>query len=118
MEALVRTHPAAAAARANFHADVVAKVSDAVARDLVVVVGMAGNPFVGKARALLTERGTPFTYLGFGSYLSQWKQRLALKMWAGWPTFPMVFVGGQLVGGFNDLKALADSGELDTLLKG
>ncbi len=30
----------------------------------------------------------------------------------------MVFVGGQLVGGFNDLKALADSGELDTLLKG
>ncbi len=118
MEPLVRTHPAAAAARANFHADTVAKVSDAVAREHVVIVGMVGNPFVGKARSLLTERGTPFTYLGFGSYLSQWKQRLALKMWAGWPTFPMVFVGGQLVGGSNDRKALADSGELDTLPTG
>ncbi len=118
MEPLVRTHPAAAAARANFHADTVAKVSDAIAREHVVVVGMAINPVVGKARAFLTERGTPFTYLEFGSYLSQWKQRLALKMWAGWPTFPMVFIGGQLVGGYSDLKALADSGELDTLLEG
>ncbi len=112
MEPLVRTHPAAAAARANFHADTVAKVSDAVTRDLVVVVGMAGNPFVGRARSLLTERGTPFTYLGFGSYLSQWKQRLALKLWAGWPTFPMVFVRGQLVGGAQDLDKLVSSGEL------
>jgi glutaredoxin-related protein len=39
-------------------------------------------------------------------------------MWSGWPTFPQVFVKGALIGGFNDLKALADSGELATLLKG
>jgi glutaredoxin-related protein len=37
-------------------------------------------------------------------------------MWAGWPTFPMVFVKGVLVGGANDLKKLVASGELAKLL--
>jgi monothiol glutaredoxin len=34
----------------------------------------------------------------------------------GWPTFPMVFVKGTLVGGYNDLQALIDSGELKRLV--
>jgi glutaredoxin-related protein len=37
-------------------------------------------------------------------------------MWTGWPTFPMVFVKGSLVGGYDDVKKLIDSGELKTLL--
>jgi len=37
-------------------------------------------------------------------------------MWAGWPTFPMVFVDSILVGGCKDLRALIDSGELATML--
>ena len=39
-------------------------------------------------------------------------------MWSGWPTSPMVFVQGLLVGGYDDLKALHDSGELARMLKG
>ena len=37
-------------------------------------------------------------------------------MWTGWPTFPMVFVKGMLVGGADELRALIDSGELNRLL--
>ena len=37
-------------------------------------------------------------------------------MWTGWPTFPMVFVKGSLVGGADDLAKLISSGELKTLL--
>jgi glutaredoxin-related protein len=37
-------------------------------------------------------------------------------MWTGWPTMPMVFVRGQLVGGCDDLQRLIDSGELSRLL--
>ena len=48
----------------------------------------------------------------YGSYLSQWRLRTALKMWTGWSSFPMVFVKGVLVGGATDLKALNASGEL------
>jgi glutaredoxin-related protein len=110
-------HPSAAVARANFHADVVRQVREAVERDAVVVVGMSGNLFVRRARNLLTEQGVSFTYLEYGSYFSQWRQRLAIKIWAQWPTFPMVFVGGSLVGGFTELEALARAGELEHLVR-
>lgn len=77
---------------------------------------MSGNPFVGKARKALDAAGVPHEYREFGSYLSQWRRRNALKMWTGWPTFPMVFVRGVLVGGCDDVRALIASGELAKLL--
>jgi len=58
----------------------------------------------------------PHQYLEYGSYLSRWRERLALKMWTGWPTFPMVFVKGVLIGGADDLAKLIASGELKRLL--
>ena len=54
--------------------------------------------------------------LEYGSYFSAWRERNALKMWAGWPTMPLVFVKGTLVGGADDLVRLIDSGELQRLL--
>jgi monothiol glutaredoxin len=33
-------------------------------------------------------------------------------MWSGWPTFPMVFVKGVLIGGADDLNRLLHSGAL------
>ena len=76
------------------------------------------NPFPKKARKLLDEAGQPYHYLEYGNYLNTWRERNALKLWTGWPTFPMVFVKGVLVGGANDLKALIVSGELKTMLAG
>jgi glutaredoxin-related protein len=37
-------------------------------------------------------------------------------MWTGWPTFPMVFVRGVLVGGATDVDKLIASGELKQML--
>ena len=54
--------------------------------------------------------------LNYGSYFGDWRRRNALKMWTGWPTLPMVFARGQLVGGANDLARLIASGELKKLL--
>jgi glutaredoxin len=95
-----------------FHRDIVDEVATTVARDATVVVGMAQNPVVKRARKLLDEEGIPYTYLEYGSYFSQWKPRLAIKLWAGFPTFPMVFRGGKLEGGFAELKKLRDEGKL------
>ena len=101
--------PTALAAMQAFHESTVREVADAVRNNAVVVVGMAGNPFVKKARGALTAAGIAFTYLEYGGYLSEWKPRLAIKMWSGWPTFPMVFVRGKLIGGCDDtLKQLED----------
>lgn len=109
-------HPAVRERIAQHHADTVAEVRQAVATHDVVVVGMGINPFPRKARRLLEVAGVPYHYLGYGSYLGQWRRRNALKMWTGWPTFPMVFVKGVLVGGASDLEKLIASGELQRLL--
>jgi monothiol glutaredoxin len=93
------------------------EVERAVAAHAVVVVGMAQNPYPKKARALLEAQGVAFHYLEYGSYLSEWRRRLALKMWSGWSTLPMVFVRGTLIGGFDDLKRLVESGEFKRLVE-
>jgi glutaredoxin-related protein len=109
---------AAAAAQAAFHAGVVQRVADAVATHDVVVVGMSVNPHVGRARAALTEAGIAYDYIELGGYHNQWKPRLAIKMWSGWPTFPQVFVKGRLVGGNSDLRAALADGTVKALLDG
>jgi glutaredoxin len=97
---------------AAFHRGVIDEVERTVSKDPVVIVGMAQNPFVKRARKLLEDEGVKFTYLEYGSYFSQWKERLAIKLWAGFPTFPMVFIDGTLVGGFKDIEKLRADGKL------
>ena len=111
-----RLHPAIRDKVANLNADIVHNVQAAAASNPVLVVGMRGNPFCRKARRLLGDAGIGFHYLQYGSYMSHWRQRNSLKMWTGWPTLPMVFVKGNLVGGAEDLKRLIDSGEIKRLL--
>lgn len=107
-----KVSPEADAVVASFHRGIVDEVAAAVARDPVVVVGMAQNPVVKAARKLLDEEGVKFTYLEYGSYFSKWKERLAIKLWAGFPTFPMVFVDGVLIGGNSELVKLKAAGRL------
>jgi monothiol glutaredoxin len=109
-------HPAVRDAIAALHLDVVKEVQIAIQHHPVVVVGMGFNPFVPKARKALDTVGVPHHDIDYGSYVSQWRRRNALKMWTGWPTFPMIFVRGQLIGGYTNMQRLIDSGELKHLL--
>ncbi len=109
-------HPAIRDKVANLHVEIVRNVRSAAASNAVLVVGMAGNPHCKRARRMLDAAGVAHHYLEYGSYLNHWRLRNALKMWTGWPTFPMVFVKGVLVGGADDLQALNASGELKRLL--
>jgi glutaredoxin-related protein len=103
---------------AGYHRSVVDEVAKAVEHDAIVIVGMAQNPHVRRARKALADADIPFTYLEYGSYLSAWKERLAVKMWSGWPTFPQVFVRGVLLGGNAELQAALSDGSLRERLDG
>jgi glutaredoxin-related protein len=104
-----RLSNAAARKMASFHPEVVSDVERAVAEHPVVVVGMVGNPHVKNVRRALEAAGVTFHYLGYGGYLSKWRERLAIKLWSGWATFPQVFVNGVLIGGEDlTVAALAD----------
>ena len=109
-------HPAIREKVATLHADIVHNVQAAAASNPVLVVGMGLNPMCRKARKALADAGVAHQYLEYGSYFSEWRRRNALKMWTGWPTFPMVFVKGQLVGGHSDLVSLIENRELKRLL--
>jgi monothiol glutaredoxin len=109
-------HTAIRSKISNYHHTIVLEVMGAIKDNDVVVVGMGLNPFPKKARTALDLIKQPYKYLEYGNYFNNWKRRNALKMWCGWPTFPMVFVKGTLVGGANDLQALIDNGELNKLL--
>lgn len=111
-----RIHQAIRDQVANRHADIVVEVEAAIAAGDVVVVGMAQNPHCRRARNVLDTAAVPYRYLEYGSYLGQWRRRNALKMWTGWPTFPMVFVKGVLVGGASDVARLIANGELQRML--
>lgn len=105
-----RAAPEAVAKMQSFHRDVVNEVTAAIAKHRVVVVGMAQNPHVKNVRRALKDAGVEFEYLEYGSYLSKWKERLALKLWSGWPTFPQVFLDGALIGGEDLTRAAIAEG--------
>ena len=109
-------HPAVREFIATHHADVVREVQAAIAQHPVVVVGMKQNPFPRKARKALDAAAIAHHDIDYGSYFGEWRRRNVLKMWTGWPTLPMVFVKGVLVGGADDLAKLIASGELKRLL--
>ena len=111
-------HPAIRETIANNRADIVREVQAAIAQNEIVIVGMGQNPFPKKARKLLDQQRLSYKYLEYGNYLSDWRRRNALKMWTGWPSFPMIFVKGVLVGGASDLHKLLESGELARMLAG
>lgn len=113
-----RIDPAIRDVIASNHRDIIDEVESAIADNAVVVVGMKQNPFPKRARKALTAAGIAFRYLEYGSYFNTWRRRTALKIWTGWPTFPMIFVKGVLIGGATEVQRLLESGELARRLAG
>ena len=109
-------HPAIRDKVANHERNIVSEVQSAIAKNPVVVVGMGMNPFPKKACRALDTAGVAYQYLEYGNYFNDWRKRNALKLWTGWPTLPIIFVKGTLIGGANDLAKLIDSGELKKML--
>lgn len=107
-----RIAPAVIDKMTGFHSDTIQEIENALQAHDVVVVGMSQNPHVKNVKKALDDAGVKFHYLEYGSYFSEWKKRLAIKMWSGWPTFPMVFVKGELIGGEDLTKAAIGRGEL------
>jgi glutaredoxin 3 len=70
-------------------------------------------PFCARAKGLLKGRGVEFEEVNLGR---DPEGRAALARETGMMTFPQVIVDGTLIGGWEELKAAADSGRLDELL--
>jgi hypothetical protein len=60
-------HPAIRQRIAEHHLAVIQQVQTAMTQHAVVVVGLSGNPFVGKARKALAAADVAHEYIEFGS---------------------------------------------------
>jgi monothiol glutaredoxin len=84
-----------------------------------VVLFMKGNKnfpqcgFSAKVIGLLKENGAEFRDVNI---LADADLRTGLKEYSNWPTFPQLYVDGQLVGGCDIVTSLSESGELKSVL--
>ncbi|KAK9408392.1 Glutaredoxin-1-like [Crotalus adamanteus] len=91
-----------------------------IASDKVVVFGKSGCTFCHSALDLLKQINIKPGHLEYIDLTSQ-KNMDAIQDYlmqlTGARTVPRIFIGKSCIGGFTDLDALNDSGELSTMLK-
>ena len=84
-----------------------------------ILIYMKGNPnqpqcgFSARATQMLMSCGQKFAYVDI---LSNLEIRANLPKVSDWPTFPQLFVDGELVGGCDIMTEMFEAGELKQLL--
>jgi monothiol glutaredoxin len=84
-----------------------------------VLLYMKGTPdfpqcgFSAKTVSVLRAAGAKFAYINI---FEDPEIREGLKAYSNWPTFPQLYVGGELIGGCDIAVELYESGELQQLL--
>jgi monothiol glutaredoxin len=53
----------------------------------------------------------------FVNILDNPELREALKVYSSWPTYPQLYIGGELVGGCDIIMEMSENGELATAVK-
>ncbi len=95
------------------------KIRNAIAENPVLIY-MKGSPdlpmcgFSGAAVAALKSTGVPFAYV---DVLLNAPVMQALPEVSDWPTFPQIFIGGELVGGGDIVIELNKNGELKPMME-
>lgn len=94
--------------------DVLQRIDEAVKNNPVIIF-MKGSPmmprcgFSMRAAQALQETGMKFAHV---DVLADGDVFQSLPAYADWPTFPQVYIGGELIGGCDITLELASSGEL------
>ncbi len=89
-------------------------------QDNPILLYMKGSPqapqcgFSAQTVQCMVSCGQKFAYVDI---LSNPEIRSALPGYAKWPTFPQLWVEGELVGGCDIITEMFESGELETLLE-
>lgn len=99
--------------------DVLERIDQQVKNNAVVIY-MKGTPqfpqcgFSMRASQALAETGVPFAYV---NVLQDAEIFEHLPRYGDWPTFPQIYIGGELVGGCDITLELQASGELKQMME-
>ena len=99
--------------------DIVETIKDQIASNKVILF-MKGSPqfpmcgFSSRTVEALKECGEEFAFV---DVLSNPEIRTNLPIVSEWPTFPQLFINGELIGGCDITLELFESGELQQMVK-
>ena len=99
--------------------DIIETIKDQIANNTILLY-MKGSPnapqcgFSAKAAQAVMGCGEKFAYVDI---LQNPEIRANLPKYANWPTFPQLWVGGELVGGSDIMAEMAADGSLQALIK-
>ena len=85
-----------------------------------IILFMKGSPqfpqcgFSARASQALAECGAEFAYI---DVLAEPEVRANLHRYADWPTFPQLYVKGELVGGCDIIVEMFENGDLKALIE-
>ena len=94
------------------------KIKDQI-KDNKILIYMKGSPyepkcgFSAKTVQALIDCGAEFSYVDI---LENQDIRQTLPSISDWPTFPQVFVSGELIGGCDIVTEMHEAGELQTVI--
>lgn len=80
----------------------------------VVIYSKNYCPYCDRAKALFKAKNVPYEEIKVDDLPELYEE---LKNKTGMRTVPQIFINDKLIGGFTDLAALDQKGELDPLLK-
>lgn len=98
--------------------DVITRIETQLAENPVILY-MKGSPafpqcgFSGRAVQILQHCGAQFAHINI---FEDPELRESLKTYSNWPTFPQLYIKGELVGGCDIMMDLFQSGELQKML--
>jgi monothiol glutaredoxin len=99
--------------------DIIETIKEQIASNRILLY-MKGSPnapqcgFSARTVEALMACGERFAYVDI---LSNPDIRATLPQYANWPTFPQLWVNGELVGGCDIVTEMFESGELQALIK-
>jgi GrxC family glutaredoxin len=70
-------------------------------------------PYCVRAKSLLTQLGLDYEEVALGSDIEKIGE---LVKETGMRTLPQIFISNKLIGGYDDLKSLVDSGKIQDIL--
>ena len=85
-----------------------------------IILYMKGTPqapqcgFSAKTVQALMACGERFAFVNI---LDSQELREALKIYSSWPTYPQLYINGELVGGCDIILEMSESGELEKMVK-
>jgi|SRR5680860_298852 monothiol glutaredoxin len=88
--------------------------------DNPIILYMKGSPqapqcgFSAKTSQALMAAGERFAFVNI---LDNQELREGLKVYSSWPTYPQLYVSGELVGGCDIIMEMSENGELTKLVK-